>query len=216
MDIVTAVVAIIGIIAVATAWRLVAQGRDVWCTMPALFAAVGLVAVFLIPSLGAPAPDAGRNLGVAYEVVLGVCTGAALFVATRVFVVVASRSRTFARQVDAAYGRADTVPVPVAIALSVAVVAVGEELFWRGLVYRVAIDRGLSILVAAAICWLAYVVANLPSRLLPIIAGAIVGGALWAALAWWTGGVLASIASHMLWTGLMLGFPPGPLRAEVT
>jgi membrane protease YdiL (CAAX protease family) len=61
-----------------------------------------------------------------------------------------------------------------------------------------------------------YVVANLPSRLLPIIAAAVVGGALWTALAWWTGGVLAPIASHMLWTGLMLGFPPGPPGAEVT
>ena len=58
---------------------------------------------------------------------------------------------------------------------------------------------------AAVVAWAGYVVANLPSRSLPIVAGAVVGGALWAALAWWSGGVLAPLASHILWTGLMLG-----------
>jgi len=216
MEIVAAIVAIIGIVASALAWRLVAGGRDVWATMPPLFVVLGLVAVLLLPSLDAPFPGASRQLAATYQIGLGLLAGAALFLATRSFVSVAGRSRTFAGQMRDAYRRADTVSLPTAIALAVFVVAVGEELFWRGLVYRVGVDRGLSTGIAAAIGWVLYVVANRPSRLVPIIAGAIVGGALWGGLAWWTGGILASIASHMLWTGLMLGFSPGPPRAEVT
>jgi hypothetical protein len=34
------------------------------------------------------------------------------------------------------------------------------------------------------------------------------GGGLWGALARWSGGGLASLASHILWTGAMLGLPP--------
>ena len=48
-----------------------------------------------------------------------------------------------------------------------------------------------------------------------MVAGAVVGGALWAGLAWWSGGVLASLASHILWTGCMLAFPPGAGRRAV-
>ncbi len=65
---------------------------------------------------------------------------------------------------------------------------------------------------AAMAAWVGYVVANMPSRSLPIVAGAVVGGALWTGLAWWSGGVLASLASHILWTGLMLACPPGAGR----
>jgi hypothetical protein len=52
------------------------------------------------------------------------------------------------------------------------------------------------------------VVVNLPSRNLAIAAGAIVGGAAWGALAWWSAGVLASIVCHATWTALMLARPP--------
>jgi membrane protease YdiL (CAAX protease family) len=51
------------------------------------------------------------------------------------------------------------------------------------------------------------VAVNLPSGNLAIIAGAVVGGAVWSALAWWTGGALASIVCHAIWTALILGFP---------
>jgi len=44
------------------------------------------------------------------------------------------------------------------------------------------------------------------------VAGAVVGGAAWGALAWWSGGLTAPLASHILWTGLMLVLPPGAGR----
>jgi uncharacterized protein len=215
MATVAGIVVVVGVVASALAWRLVARGRDVWRTLPPLLAFLGAGSLLLLPSLAAPAPGSGRDIAVAVRLGLGLLTGAGLFVATRLFVAVAGRFRVFAAAMHDAYGRAESVAVSVAIILSI-VAALGEEVFWRGLVYRVGVDRGLSLGAAAAVGVALYVLANAPSRLLPIIVGAAVGGALWAALAWWTGGILAPIASHMLWTGLMLGFPPGPPRAEVT
>jgi CAAX protease family protein len=213
MDALAWVVAVLGVAAAAFGWRLVAGGRDVWRTLPPTFAALGLLAVFLAPTLDAPPAGADRTLTSTGEVALGLATAVALYLATRAFVAIAARATTFARHVEAAYGRADTISTSTAIVLSVFVTAVGEELFWRGLVYRLGAEE-TSITVAALACWGVYVLANLPSRLLPIVAAAVVGGGLWTLLAWWTGGILAPIASHMLWTGLMLGFPPGQ-RAEV-
>ena len=214
MDTLAAVVAIVGIVVAASAWHLVATGRDVWRTIPPVFAVLGLLSLLFVSSLEELPAGAGRDVGGTLEIALGVGSGAVLYVATRGFVVVADRSRTFARQVQAAYGRAEGVSVSTAVGLAL-LTALGEELFWRGLVTRVGVDRGLSGGAAAAFGWLLYIASDLPSRLLPIVAAAIVGGALWTGLAWWTGGILAPIASHMLWTGLMLRFPPGPPRAEV-
>jgi uncharacterized protein len=214
MDTLALVVAIIGIVVAGLAWHLVAAGRDVWRTIPPVFVALGLLSLLVGSSLDELPAGAGRDVGSALQIALGLASGALLYAATRGFVVVADRSRTFARQVQAAYGRAEGVSVSTAVGLAL-LTALGEELFWRGLVTRVGIDRGLSGGVAAVIGWFVYVASDLPSRLLPIIAAAVVGGALWTGLAWWTGGILAPIASHMLWTGLMLGFPPGPPRAEV-
>jgi len=44
-------------------------------------------------------------------------------------------------------------------------------------------------------------------RLMPVVLGA-----LWGSLAAWSGGILASLAGHMLWTRLMLALPPGAGR----
>jgi membrane protease YdiL (CAAX protease family) len=105
----------------------------------------------------------------------------------------------------------------VALVLSIALSVPGEELFWRGLFQgelASALDGGT--LLAAVIAWLAFVLANLPSANLAIAAGAVVGGAVWVALAWWTGGVLASLACHIVWTGMMIAFPVlrGPAEAS--
>ena len=93
------------------------------------------------------------------------------------------------------------------------VVEVGEELFWRGLVQG-QIASGSGPVAGYVLAWLAYVAANLPSRNLAIVAGAVVGGAVWGALALWTGGVLACIVCHAVWTELMIAFPPPAARAH--
>ena len=53
----------------------------------------------------------------------------------------------------------------------------------------------------------AFVGVNVASGNLAIIAASVVGGALWTALAFWSGGVLASLLCHGVWTILMTAFP---------
>ncbi|MGZ8599192.1 MAG: hypothetical protein ACXWX6_03180, partial [Actinomycetota bacterium] len=64
--------------------------------------------------------------------------------------------------------------------------------------------------LAAVAAWGLFVAANLPSANLAVIAGAVVGGAVWSGLGWWCGGALAPLASHAVWTTLMLSFPVVP------
>jgi membrane protease YdiL (CAAX protease family) len=83
----------------------------------------------------------------------------------------------------------------------------GEELFWRGL-FLGELERSVGGLAAVVLAWGGFVLANLPSGNLAIVAGAVVGGAVWVALAWWTGGIAASLCCHAAWTALMLALPP--------
>jgi len=136
-----------------------------------------------------------------------VSAGVGLYLATRLFVAAVRPWRTFQRHSVQTYARQAGLPLAAAIVLAAAVMAPGEELFWRGL-----FQAKLSVVLdgrtaGAGVTWLAFAVANLPSRNLAIVAGAVVGGAVWSTLAWWTGGVLASMVCHSVWTALMLGFP---------
>ena len=66
-------------------------------------------------------------------------------------------------------------------------------------------------------------VASTPSAPLPASVSssstsvsAVVAGFLWGVLGWWSAGVVAPLASHILWTGLMLALPPkaaGPVES---
>ncbi len=135
--------------------------------------------------------------------------------ATRAFVWVAAHWGPFRRAVVEKYAEAATVPLATSLALSLLVMVPSEELFWRGL-FQGRLGVAMGAATAAGLTWIVYVVANGPSRSLPILAGAIVGGALWTGLAWWSGGVLASLGSHILWTGAMLALPPGAGREAVS
>ena len=101
--------------------------------------------------------------------------------------------------------------MPASLALSLLIMVPGRGAVLAGL-FQGRLDQSLAALAAAVWTWFAYVGVNLASGSLPIIAGAVVGGALWAGLALWSGGMLASLLSHMLWTGLMLALPPGAGR----
>jgi len=105
----------------------------------------------------------------------------------------------------------------VALFLSIALSVPGEELFWRGFFQgQLASSLEGRTAVAAVLAWIAFVLANLPSANLAIAAGAVVGGAAWVALTWWTGGVLAALACHIVWTGMMVAFPVLHAPAEST
>jgi len=201
---------VVGLVAEMTAWWRVSRGGNVWTHMTPVLASMGVAALLAGPPKWSP----DVSSGVAIAAGLGV--GVVLYVATRVAMLVFSRWPTFQRHSVQMYQRQGGLSLGVALVLSLALSVPGEELFWRGL----AIEELTSAFdgrtaVAALLAWMAFVVANLPSANLAIAAGAIVGGAVWVALAWWTGGVLAALACHVVWTGLMILFPVVRVRSEI-
>jgi hypothetical protein len=197
---------VLGVFAEMAAWWLVSvKGRDVWKLMPLVLVVLGVAAV-----LGARArePEVDRTVALA----AGAGAGVALYLATRVFLRLALRWEPFRRHTGDVYGRASGTPMLRALTLSLGAMVPAEELFWRGLAQGELARGSLGSVGGALVAWALYVVANLPSRSLPIIAGAAAGGAAWGALAWWTGGILAPLTSHILWTGLMLVRPPSEVR----
>lgn len=197
-----------GLVAEMAGWWLVATGRrDVWRSMPLILGAMGIAALLVAP---VTTPEVGRSVAFG----AGIAAGVVLFVGTKAFVWIASAWEPFRRDTLAKYQEAAEVPLRTSLVLSLLVMVPAEELFWRGLTQQTLAGTGLDAIDGAAIAWSLYVVANLPSRSLPIVAGAVVGGAVWAGLGWWSGGVLAPLGSHILWTGLMLALPPGAGRKE--
>lgn len=195
-----AVVIGLGVAAEIVAWRLVVAGRaSVWRVMTPTFVLMGTAAVLV------RRPVLASEMGPGAALALGVVAGGLLYVATRVFVGVVSGWRAFQRQTSETYALADEVPTTTAAVLA-GVMVVGEELFWRALVQPRLAQAGPG--AGAALTWLAFVLVNSASSRLPIIAAAVVGGAVWAALAWWTGGVLASLLCHLVWTTSMILRPP--------
>src|ERR671925_344866 len=93
-----------------------------------------------------------------------------------------------------------------ALVLSVGVTVTAEEVFWRGFA-QPELARTFEPSVGAVVAWAAFVAANAPSRNLAVLASAVVGGLVWSALGWWSGGALAPLGCHVVWTGLMLSFP---------
>jgi membrane protease YdiL (CAAX protease family) len=150
-------------------------------------------------------PVLASEIGSGAAVALGIVAGGLLYAATRAFVAVVSGWRAFQRQTNETYALADDVPTTTAAVLA-GVMVVGEELFWRALVQPRLAQAGPGR--AAALTWLVFVLVNSASSRLPIIAAAVVGGAVWAALAWWTGGMLASLLCHLVWTTSMIVLPP--------
>jgi membrane protease YdiL (CAAX protease family) len=195
-------VAVAGGLAEVAAWALVSVKHvRVWASLAVALLAAGVAA--LLTGRVSLSP----RVSPALAVVVGAGTGLALFGATRAFVAIVSRPwPRFRRDVGVIYGQQGGWSLGATL-FAALVVQVGEEVFWRGLVQgrlAAATDRP----TGAVLAWLAYVGANLPSANLPIVAGAVVGGAVWAALALWTGGILASVMCHAVWTECMIAFPP--------
>jgi membrane protease YdiL (CAAX protease family) len=192
--------AVAGAVAIAAAWSWVAAGRSsVLRVLPAVLLVLGIGTIAILGS--------DLSLGTAGSLGGGVGSGLALYGATLAFVAVASRWEPFRRHVADAYADADAEPLVPRLLLALAISVPGEELFLRGLL-QPRLSASMAPWAAAAATVVVEVATNLPSRRLPLVAAALVGGAVWSGLAWWSGGVLAPIASHMVWTGLMLVRPP--------
>ncbi len=208
-----AAVLVLGLVAEAAAWWTVATGgRSVWTTVVPVAGGLGVAALALGP------PAWSGRVPVIESLAAGAWAGSILYLATRAFVRIVRGWVAFRRDALRVYGRRGRVPLGLALALSVGVSAAGEELFWRGL-FRAHVAGGSQAPVASAlVTWAAFVLANLPSANLAVVAGALVGGAVWTGLALWTDGVLASVLCHGVWTALMVSAPvvrpptggPGP------
>lgn len=205
----TRVVLVVGIGVQAIAWRAVATGRaPFWPTSAATLAVVGVATVLVAdPACCAEVPFVAA-------VVVGLVTGALLYLATRLVVAFATRAPALASEADDAYGRGEEVPANVVWALTLLVVVPGEELFWRGLVLP-ELERVAGPLAGSILAWAAGVGVTALSGSLPFLAAAVVGGAVWTALAAWGGGVVAALASHAVWTAAMIAWRPGTGRAKV-
>ncbi len=190
-----------GFVAEVVAWRVVASRRiGVWVAMSLTLGAAGVVALVVRRPALSPSVSWPVAAGV------GVGAGLVLYLATRAFVFVVGSWEAFRRHAVEMYARRAGLSLPVALVLAAGIVAAGEELFWRGL-FQARLAGAAGKAGGASLAWAAYVAANLPSGNLAIVAGAVVGGAAWGALALWTGGVLASLLCHGVWTALMLAFP---------
>lgn len=195
-----------GAVTQSIGWRRAAVGRGTaWRVLPLVLAPMAVAASLVRP------PVAASRMGPIAAAGWGLASGLALYLATRAFVAVAARWRPFRLGVVHGYREAAGVSLATSLTLSLLIIVPAEEIFWRGLVLP-RLDDALPAAAAAVLSWLIYVAANLTSGSLPIVAAAIVGGGLWTGLAWWSGGVLAGVASHILWTGLMLAIPPGAGR----
>jgi membrane protease YdiL (CAAX protease family) len=194
-----------GAVAVVLAWRFVSRGRSLWWSMAVVNGTFGLLAVVLGSVTLSP------RFHPFIAAMAGVGVGFLMWAATRVFVWIASRWPPFARHTADLYDQQGGMSLGLAVTIAAVIVAPGEELFWRGL-FQSELSAEMSRTSAALLTWAAYALANAASGRLPIIAGGIVGGAVWGALAWWTEGIMASLASHVVWTGMMLVAPPRKAR----
>ena len=184
------------------AWRLLAVGTlSIWTSSVPALTACGVAA--LVSNHVHLSP----KVSIALAIPTGIVAGVALFAATRGFMAVAVGSPSFRRASREVYDEQRNVPLPLALVLSLGLAVPGEELFWRGL-FQGKLSSVFSPLAGAVAAWLCYVVVNATSGLLALVAGALVGGAAWGALGWWTHGVLAPLLCHGVWTGLMLVRPP--------
>ena len=200
-----AAVVVAGVLVQAAIWWLISARRvPFWPATSATFAILGIAAVLV----GTPGSTDVSSL------LVGAGSGAALYGATRVVVAsLLERIPSFASSVSDVYGRSQEVPGTAVWVLTLAVAIPGEELFWRGLVLSELQDI-TSAAVGVGLAWLGYVAANAVLRNLSILAAAVVGGAVWTVLGS-VRDVGAAVASHLVWTSLMLLWPPRAARGKV-
>lgn len=191
-------------------WRLVARPGSAteWNLIVPVIAVQGVV------SLLAWNVEWSTEAAPGVAISIGLAAGAILYAGTRAFVGVAVHVPIFRRHVADRYDAARLVSLPLGIALAVLIAAPGEELLWRGFVQGSA-GAHLSEAAGAAVAWIGYVGVNVASGSLPVVAGAVVAGLVWGGLTLLTGGILAAVMCHGLWTGLMIAFPPRAGQSDV-
>jgi membrane protease YdiL (CAAX protease family) len=205
----TEAVLVAGVLIQVVVWRLVVRERlPFWPAVATTFAGIGVASVLAVD------PSCCREWGIGAAIGIGSVSGLVLFGATRLVVDLGARHPSVRGAVADVYRRSEETTKLAALALTLVIAVPGEELFWRGLVLPELSEMTTSV-VGAFLTWAAAVVVNAVWASAPLLAGAVVGGALWTALAVWSGGVVAPITCHLVWTGLMLLWPPPAARGKV-
>lgn len=190
-----------GIVAIVAAWYLVReQSFSIWRTMGVTLAVLGVL------SLLSGRVRWGNRFEVA-AIAIGLWSGVALYALTRMFFRLARPWVALHRQTENLYRHREGASLAESLGVGGFLASSGEELFWRGLVQDLAVVAA-GPFQGTVLAWGLYVAANFASASLPILLGAAVGGAAWGTLAWWSGGVAASVACHVSWTALMIARPP--------
>ena len=197
-----AAVLVVGVLVQVVVWRLVVRGRlPFWPATATTFALIGNA------SLLAGDPTCCRRQEFPVALGVGVASGLVFYAATRLVVDLATRQPVLDRAVVDLYRRSRETSFVTVLALTLVVAVPGEELFWRGFLLPELRDATGSV-TGAILTWATAVGVSVAWASPPLLAGTVVGGALWTLLATWSGGVLAPMASHLVWTALMLVWPP--------
>jgi len=189
---------LLGIAAQVVARRSIAQARrSTWAALGPLFAIlIPLTLLAGTVTLAGGLPKIG----------IGVLAGIVLYLATQVFLVLVRPWTAFVEDSRTLYRERSALPLPLGVALG-ALIAAGEELFWRGLVIA-TLTPSLGVAAAAVTSLVLFVAVNAVSRSRPVIVGSLVGGAAWTLLAVVpSGGVLVAVSCHVGWTTLMILVP---------
>ena len=200
----TVALAVAGPVSVAIAWLVIRSRRySLWLVNGLLMPVLGGLSL-----LTGEVAFSSEKIEGGWALLLGIGAGLALYAATAAFMAVAGRWPVLAKHTSSLYENRSDISPAAAVGVSAVLVAPGEELLWRGVVLAALGSATESTGIAAVLSWAAYIVSNAFSASLPIVLGAIVSGAAWTLLAACTEAVTASIACHVLWTGLMVAFPP--------
>lgn len=187
-------VIVVSLLVAAGAWAFMflPDRRDIW---PRTWMAAGALAITAIGGLLALGRF-GEVVGpfTVTEVAIGLAAGGAWLLATHVgYAVISWILPSFSSQVSDLYhlGDGDTVGRMVGPILAM---GVAEELLFRGVL------QGTGGFVLALV---AYTAVQVFERKWALALAALLGGAVWGALFAWRTGLLAPIAAHAVWTGVL-------------
>lgn len=189
---------VVGVIVAAGAWAVMFAGpsKRFWTRAAAAGATIAVYAVAVDP--GAIGHQLARPRW-GPDLLVGVASGLVLYavfwVGEQLLVVAAPSLAGEVGELYSVKRQAQRWLVPVVLAIA----APGEELFFRGLLWHRA-----GVVVGVAV----YGAVHLPERKVVLVVAAVVGGAWWGALFSWTGGLVAPMASHLLWIMLIVVYKP--------
>ena len=134
-------VIVVGAVAEALAWAAVVRRHvSIWRTLLPVLALMGAAAVLTGSVRTSP------RVTFAAAAAVGFGAGAVFYLATRAFVHAVRGWTAFQQQSVRTYERQGSHPLWLALVLTVGVSALGEEVFWRGLV-QPAFSRAVDVLV---------------------------------------------------------------------